>query len=71
MLVHLARDHIGDTVAPVDRLAQRAGQLLGGLDDRAQMELGVAQEPEQQLHRAVARPAPHAHQSWSPAWSRR
>ena len=58
MLVEHPGHHVGVVEAPLQGLAHRLDVVLDAVQDRPQPELGVVQKAEQQLHRAVARPAP-------------
>ncbi len=60
MLVELAGDVVLGVRPPLDRLAQRQQMVLEHVVDRPDAELRVAEEADQQLHRAVARPAAQA-----------
>jgi hypothetical protein len=61
MGVDLAGDLVRNGRAPVEFLLHRQDRVLDQLEHRAQFELRIAQEAEQQFRRAVARAAPEAH----------
>ena len=71
MDVELACEHVRDRVAPVELLAERHKQILHALQHRPKVELGVLEEAQQQLSRAVAgSPAQAGHRAVQPGRAR-
>jgi len=60
MAVELPGDHVRDAKATVHLLLDRDELIANALQDRAQAELGILEEADEQFQRAIARAAPHA-----------